>query len=998
MEDRKMNKTLCASIVLILLHSYAIRGDAGFAGGTGEPNDPYQIATADDLMLLGESPEDYDKHFILTADIDLDPNLPDGRVFNRAVIAPNPNQVAPFTGSFDGNGHTIANLTIEGGAASFLGLFGKIGAGGWVHNLRIENASITGADSCRYLGALAGYIDEECSITNCSATGRVAAGANAGAIGGLAGFVWFGGRITQCFASCDVYGGDNSEDIGGMVGTNGGVITNCYASGSVSGGNGCNRLGGLVGVNKATIFKYSSMSSHGHIIHCYATGTVYSGDESGNLGGLVGERGESYISSSFWDIEASGMFESAGGTGLSTAEMQDANTFIAARWDLVGERINGTTDLWLIPQGGGYPVLAFFSDSYHRRSLDGTGSLDDPYRIATAEDLGAICHYNWSACYKLVADIDLSGIKWATAPIANFNGTLDGAGFVLSNLTVQGEGDLGLFCVLDTCAHVRNLGIEDANLPGGGCVGALVGLNYGHISDCFVGGNVYGDDCVGLLVGYNKECGTINNSRATGSVSPRDARYYAGGGLVGYNIGTITNSHAGVEVTGQITLGGLVGINSGNICGCYARGRVTGEDGLGGLAASNRGTISNSYATVDVYSMKFGLDVGGLVGGYNAGTVVNCYAAGSILNEAVEYSFQGGLIGRSQWTTDTVAVINCFWNTQTSGIYCSSGGIGLTTAQMMDPEVYSLNGWAGDPNWVLDPGNDYPRLAWEGKAGQIIPEPVIDWLDGSGTQEDPYIIATAEQLARVGTASILWDKVFVLASDLDITGIDLPRIGVCPGTDFTGTFDGDGHTISNFTYTSIATDHIGLFGYVNQGHIKELGLIDPNIDAGIGYYVGSLVGFLDSGTITNCYAEGGSVEGYRDVSGLGRAVGGLVGTNSGTITYSYSAVSVSGNEGVSGLVGGLVGGGYEWRVTASFWDIEISGQTTSAGGIGKTTAEMQTASTFLDAGWDFVDETENGTEDIWWILEGQDYPRLRRHLIEGDLRTFPESWLAGIDD
>ena len=35
-----------------------------------------------------------------------------------------------------------------------------------------------------------------------------------------------------------------------------------------------------------------------------------------------------------------------------------------------------------------------------------------------------------------------------------------------------------------------------------------------------------------------------------------------------------------------------------------------------------------------------------------------------------------------------------------------------------------------------------------------------------------------------------------------------------------------------------------------------------------------------------------------------------------------------------------------------------------------------TAATFLDAGWDFIDEIENGTEDIWWILEGQDYPRL----------------------
>jgi hypothetical protein len=56
--------------------------------------------------------------------------------------------------------------------------------------------------------------------------------------------------------------------------------------------------------------------------------------------------------------------------------------------------------------------------------------------------------------------------------------------------------------------------------------------------------------------------------------------------------------------------------------------------------------------------------------------------------------------------------------------------------------------------------------------------------------------------------------------------------------------------------------------------------------------------------------------------------------------------------------------------------VEASGLSTSDGGTGKTTAEMHTASTFLDAGWDLLDETDNGTEDIWLILEGQDYPRL----------------------
>ena len=63
-------------------------------------------------------------------------------------------------------------------------------------------------------------------------------------------------------------------------------------------------------------------------------------------------------------------------------------------------------------------------------------------------------------------------------------------------------------------------------------------------------------------------------------------------------------------------------------------------------------------------------------------------------------------------------------------------------------------------------------------------------------------------------------------------------------------------------------------------------------------------------------------------------------------------------------VGGLVAYN-EGTLTHSFWDTLASSQATSAGGTGKTTAEMQTASTFLEAGWDFIDETGNGTEDIW---------------------------------
>jgi len=63
-------------------------------------------------------------------------------------------------------------------------------------------------------------------------------------------------------------------------------------------------------------------------------------------------------------------------------------------------------------------------------------------------------------------------------------------------------------------------------------------------------------------------------------------------------------------------------------------------------------------------------------------------------------------------------------------------------------------------------------------------------------------------------------------------------------------------------------------------------------------------------------------------------------------------------------------------VSECFWNVQSSGYSTSAGGEGKTTAEMQTSSMFLEAGWDFIDETANGTEDIWWIVEGEGYPRL----------------------
>ena len=320
---------------------------------------------------------------------------------------------------------------------------------------------------------------------------------------------------------------------------------------------------------------------------------------------------------------------------------------------------------------------------------------------------------------------------------------------------------------------------------------------------------------------------------------------------------------------------------------------------------------------------------------------------------------------------------------------------------------------------------------------------------GNGGPNDPYLIYTTEQMNAIGAEPNDWDKHFKLMVDIDLrsyTGFNI--IGIDRDNPFTGVFDGNGHTVSNFSYITTERNYIGLFGCVSlQGQIKDLGLLDPNIYAGTGDYVGSLIGRLYMGTITGCYVEGGSVSADKNVGGLvgahgstpeppspfpppytisncsstssvrgTKSVGGLVGANyQGFVTNCYAMGTVSGKEIVGGLVGqsgdwgidpgwgskvlncfstglvsgeynigGLVGDNLKGEIANSFWDIETSGLTTSAGGTGKTTAEMQMESTFTNAGWDFVGESENGTEDFWSICEGTNYPRLVWQIPAGD--------------
>ena len=147
----------------------------------------------------------------------------------------------------------------------------------------------------------------------------------------------------------------------------------------------------------------------------------------------------------------------------------------------------------------------------------------------------------------------------------------------------------------------------------------------------------------------------------------------------------------------------------------------------------------------------------------------------------------------------------------------------------------------------------------------------------------------------------------------------------------------------------------------------EQKLCDPVLQTGAvsgSKSVGGLVGDNMEGTVTQCYSTG-------TVIGTDNA-GGLVGFNLlGTLTQCYSIGTVSGTD----HVGGLSGASDRGTVTGCFWDVQTSGQTTSAGGTGKTTAEMQMAKTFIEEGWNFVGTTD-GPDDIWSEPEGGGYPIL----------------------
>lgn len=323
--------------------------------------------------------------------------------------------------------------------------------------------------------------------------------------------------------------------------------------------------------------------------------------------------------------------------------------------------------------------------------------------------------------------------------------------------------------------------------------------------------------------------------------------------------------------------------------------------------------------------------VGGLVG-YGRGTISNIYASVSVNGN----NNVGGLVGSS----DACTVTNSYASGFVTGNDYVGGLVGLNyEGRVVDS--YASGFVTGNDNVGSLVGYNY-----------------------RGGVTDSYASGSVTGCNFVGG----------LVGNVDSGGVtDSYATGSVNGTTnhVGGLVGSNKGTITNSYASGSVTgyDNVGgLVGLNNSGMVTDscaTGSVTGNDN------VGGLVGNQYFGTITSCYAAG-AVIGFSDV-------GGLVGLFNGTVTDSYATGSVTGTANVGGLVGYHYGG----TVTDSFWDTTTSGQSASAGGTGKTMAQMKQLATF--GAWDISDQ--GGEDTVWRIYETSTYPLLRHFFADTAIIT-----------
>ncbi len=839
--------------------------------GEGTPEEPYEVVSAGHLDYIRNL---LDAHFIQTADFDLDVEPWNEGAGFPPIGGRDAGE--RFTGSYNGDGYVIDNLMIDRSDVLYLGLF-AFGDGAEFKNMNVINASVrSGGTSgiivaeaenssftnCHVSGAVSGTITvgglsariSQTEVDGCSSTARLTG--NRGQ-GGIAGSVQNNSTIRNSYFAGQLYNlqSMSGSGNGGIAGTlnEGCTISNCYSVGynnTVTYGDD-EFIGGIVGSNS------------GEVVNSYwnfESSTIVEADGGARLNTVEMMQRDSFEDWDFdevWTIQQNESYP-----WLQWMEEPSSHNYpnLIPPVNLRGMPGNNqATVLWDSPSYGEPDGYKIFRNEVYQATVDGdenefrqedlenhrnyyyrviavydeidsqpskmirvypfqgfaggSGTEDDPYQIATAEQLDNIRLSNFRR-YNFIqtANIDLAQFEnWD--PIARsdidfrFTGTYDGDGYIISNLTIDRDQEfVGLFGYLDTVA-IRNLNLADVIIRGENYTSSLGYVRDSDVINVSVTGEISGDRYVGGIASYAIGASNIEGCyvdiilEATG----RDV-----GGMVGYTTGTTTIKNCyslGDYTTESSYIGGIAGyiLSNSEIIACYSIANIVSEvDYAGGIAGYSSRPISNSYALGAVSGTRY---VGGLIGRQVGSSVENCYSVGRVSSE--NDLDIGGMIGNN-----TGEITNSYWDIELSGREDSAGGEGRSTEQMTyeyDWGSTYLN-WDFDEMWVADetftegvnPGlnRGYPLLYWQEMillnqpqvniSIDVNDQPVLSWqaVDNANSyrvysSNDPYqpfsgweMIGNTAEVYFIDEAEIENHKFYRVVASIDDPGRG--RLGQIP--------------------------------------------------------------------------------------------------------------------------------------------------------------------------------------------------------------------------
>ena len=914
--------------------------------GTGTADDPYLIYNADDykefanLVNNGSTSISANLMDDITFNTDVvsaDGDLNDGNFESVTVIGASGKY---FNGTFNGNGHTIKGAYIVS-ADNYTGLFGLLDTSAIVENLNVEDSYVKGT---YYVAGICAY--NTGSIADCTFEGLVEGTSYVGGISGWNTKYGYGDAVTHCanFGKVKATG----QNAGGVVAyVYNTTVTNCYNTGAVSGGY---NVGGVVGYND----KYAQVSN------CHNVGAVTG---TSNYVGAICGRDSASIKNCYYldeDIVTDGDGTLQNGIGYySKGQSQaDIEGNTDGYWDdmfeggLVTYELNdGVTDgtqIWYQTLGEDmYPV---FSDKTVYLP-EPECPMVEPWFSNESDGLGH--EYENGFCvhcdaYEPATDSDNDGYY-----------EIDNGGKLYWFATQVNNGDNEINAVLTDDIYVNEDVLDDDGMNKAGVYREWTPIGNNDIP------------FYGTFDGKNHTISGLYFNDNTVDYVGLIGKLYG----VAQNIGLLDSYFYGATYTG-----GIVGYNIGDVDYCYNEGFIRGSSYTGGIVGDNRGGISYCGNTGRVLSSQF---AGGIAGHKRTGSLYNCYSTGYVM----AYSYVGSICGSAYGFPS-----HCYYlpKTATNGSGEYEDGIGglveeedTTTAktaeQFASGEVtYLMNKGVTDGTqvWYQTIGTDnVPKFTGEtvyyGYVGCNSTDKVYsntelnsevpdhNYVNGFCSVCDAYEPATESyynnwyeidnggKLYWFATQVNNGDKYICaeLTTDIYVNENVLNEDGTLKDGNYrewivignsydniySGTFDGQGHTISGLYYNNQDLDCTGLIGYMEDGYVENMGIVDSYFFTDECYSIGAICGGCQYSEITNCFNESTIIASDGDVGGIcgspyystikdcynkglvegNNYVGGICGSAYySTVKDCYNTGFVEGNNYVGGICGnnGFVGG------------------------------------------------------------------------------------------